>query len=58
MLHVGLSSEARVMIMNLRNTSQPEEIDVTEPSGFFKPSIIAFRFSLSSDRVIAEQKNR
>lgn len=58
MLHTGLSSEARVIIMNLRNNSQPEEIDVTEPSGFFKASIIAFRFSLRSDRVLAEQKNR
>ena len=55
-LHTGLSSEARVM--NLRNNSQPEEMDVTEPSAFDKASITAFRFSLSSERVSAEQKNR
>lgn len=55
-LHTGLSSEARVM--NLRNNSQPEEMDVTEPSAFVKASITAFRFSLSSERVSAEQNNR
>ena len=55
-LHTGLSSEARVM--NLRNNSQPEEMDVTEPSAFDKASITAFRFSLSSERVSAEQKNK
>lgn len=49
--HTGLSREASVI--NLRNSSQPDDIEVTEPSVLVSTSITSFRFSLSSDNVSA-----
>lgn len=49
--HTGLSREASVI--NLRNSSQPDDIEVTEPSVLVNTSITSFRFSLSSDNVSA-----
>lgn len=51
----GLSREARVI--NLRNSSQPDDIEVTEPSVLVSTSMTSFRFSLSSDNVSAAKKN-
>ena len=51
MIHTGLSSEARVI--NLRNSSHPDEMEATEPSVFVSTSITALRLSLSSERVSA-----
>ena len=50
----GLSREASVI--NLRNSSQPDDIEVTEPSVLVSTSITSFRFSLSSDNVSATKK--
>ena len=49
-----MSREARVI--NLRNSSQPDDIEVTEPSVLVSTSMTSFRFSLSSDNVSAEKK--
>lgn len=49
--HTGLSREASVI--NLRNSSQPDDIEVTEPPVLVSTSITSFRFSLSSDNVSA-----
>ena len=53
--HTGLSREASVI--NLRNSSQPDDIEVTEPSVLVSTSITSFRFSLSSDNVSAIKIN-
>jgi len=50
-----LSREASVI--NLRNSSQPDDIEVTEPSVLVSTSITSFRFSLSSDNVSATKTN-
>ena len=50
----GLSREASVI--NLRNSSQPDDIEVTEPSVLVSTSITSLRFSLSSDNVSATKK--
>lgn len=52
----GLSREASVI--NLRNSSQPDDIEVTEPSVLVSTSITSFRFSLSSDNVSAAKKKK
>ena len=49
--HTGLSREARVI--NLRNSSHPDDIEVTEPSVLFSTSMTSLRFSLNSDNVSA-----